>query len=92
MNSDKDVFFHSSDVRKFNRNNFSKFATGQVVTFYLCKTVQGFRATHVCIQNNSNPIPRSLDKLSTDRIFTETKVKTVLRAGHSDYGTRTMID
>jgi cold shock CspA family protein len=71
-NSDKDVFFHRSDFRKFNRNNFAKLATGQVVTFYLCKTVQGFRATHVCIQNN-NLISRSLDKLSTDRIFTETK-------------------
>jgi cold shock CspA family protein len=66
-NSDKDVFFHRSDLRKFNRNNFAKFATGQVVTFYLCKSAQGLRATHVCIPNNNNPIPRS------DRIFTETK-------------------
>jgi cold shock CspA family protein len=89
-NSDKDVFFHRSDLRKFNRNNFAKFATGQVVTFYLCKTAQGLRATHVCVQNN---IPRSSDKLSMNHIISETNVQTLSRSGHRDCGRfRTMID
>jgi cold shock CspA family protein len=84
--SDKDIFFHRSDLHKHNRHNFAKFAaTGQTVTFSLSKTEQGFRASNVCVENNM-PIPCSPDKrsLSTDCISTETDVKTVSRAGQSD--------